>query len=194
MKSIKNIIFLFIIFSSYFNTASAQNTSILKEEAFSAFNYLNVLRINPELIKRETGINDRKIKKTEPLVWNETLAKVAEEKASDMASRNYFSHTNKKGEGINIMIHRAGYSLNKDFIKQKNSNFFESIHAGSSIGAEIIKELIIDKGIHPPGHRYHLLGVDEFYKNAVDCGIGIAYNPNSKYKYYCCIIIAKHDF
>lgn len=194
MKNIKNIIFLFVAFSSTFCIGNAQNNRILKEEAISAFNYLNTLRMNPELIKKEIGINDRKIKKSQPLVWNEILVKVAEEKASDMASKNYFSHTNKNGEGINIMIHRAGYTLIKDFIKQKNSNFFESIHAGSSKGIDIIKELIIDDGITPPGHRYHLLSVDDFNKNSVDCGIGIAYNPNSKYEYYCCIIIAKHDF
>lgn len=173
---------------------NAQNTTLLKEEAISAFNYLNKLRKNPEFIKQETGINDKKVKKSQALVWNKILAKVAEEKATDMASNNYFSHTNKKGEGINIMIHRAGYTLNENFIKQKNSNFFESIQAGISIGKDIIKELIIDEGIVPPGHRYHLLAVGEFYNNFVDCGIGIAYNPNSEYEYYCCVIIAKPDF
>lgn len=194
MKSIKKIILLFVVFLGFFYTGISQETTILKKQALSAFNYLNYIRNNPELLKQETGITDRKVKKSQALVWNEILAKVAEEKAADMASTNYFSHTNKKGEGINIMIHRAGYTLVNDFIKQKSSNFFESIHAGSSKGVDAIKELIIDKDINPPGHRYHLLAVDEFYKDCVDCGIGIAYNPNSQYEYYCCIIIAKHDF
>lgn len=191
---IKAIIFIAISAFGSLSFVTQQNTTILKEEAKNAFNYLNRLREKPELVKSETGINDRKIKKTHPLIWNEILAKVAEEKAADMASKNYFNHTNKKGEGINIMIHKAGYNLNEKFIKQKNSNFFESIHAGSQTGEVGIKELIIDKGINPPGHRYHLLSVEDFYKNCYDCGIGIAYNPNSTYKYYHCIIIAKRDF
>ncbi len=193
MKKIKLSIIIAIAVLCLSNT-SQNSTTLLKEEAKKAFNYLNRLRDNPELIKQETGITDTKIKKTHLLKWNETLAKVAEEKAADMASKNYFNHTNKNGEGINIMIHRAGYTLNSKFFNQKNSNFFESIHAGSSSGVDAIKELIIDKGINPPGHRYHLLAVDDFYKNCYDCGIGIAYNPNSTYKYYSCIIIAKKDF
>jgi len=192
----KTKLLFFIILSAFISLSfqSQQSTTLLKEEAKIAFEYLNRLRENPELVKKETGINDRKIKKVHPLVWNETLAKVAEEKAIDMAKNNYFSHTNKKGEGINIMIHRAGYTLNDEFIKNKKNNFFESIHAGSKSGIVGINELIIDKGVNPPGHRYHLLAIEDFYKNCYDCGIGIAYNPNSTYKYYHCIIIAKRDF
>lgn len=170
------------------------NTKILQEEAKNTFNYLNKLREDPKFVETETGIKDPKIKKTHSLVWNETLARVAEAKASDMATKNYFGHIDKDGRGINILIHNAGYTLNKAFLSNKSDNFFESISAGLSDGKEIIKDLIIDKNTNPPGHRYHLLAVEDFYKNCYDCGIGIAYNENSAYKYYTCIIIAKKDF
>lgn len=179
-----------LAFSSFISV----NTKLLQEEAKLAFNYLNKLRENPKFVETETGIKDSKIKKIHPLVWNETLAKVAEAKASEMATKNYFGHTDKDGNGINILIHNAGYTLNKAFLSNKSDNFFESISAGLSDGKEIIKDLVIDKNINPPGHRYHLLAVDDFYKNCYDCGIGIAYNENSSYKYYTCIIIAKKDF
>lgn len=170
------------------------DTKLLKDEAKSAFNYLNKLRENPKLVETETGVKDKNIKAVVALNWNETLVKVAEAKASDMATNNYFGHQDKQGRGINILIHNAGYTLNEAFIKNKSSNFFESINAGLNDPKRIINDLIIDEGLNPPGHRNHLLALDDFYKNCYDCGIGIAYNENSKYKYYTCIIIAKKDF
>ncbi len=44
------------------------------------------------------------------------------------------------------------------------------------------------------GHREHLLGVSDFYANALDIGIGFAANPDSRYRYYWVVVIAKHDF
>ncbi len=187
-------IFLLIISSFAFFSFISADTKVLKEEAKSAFNYLNKMRENPKFVETETGVKDFKIKAVNALTWNETLAKVAEAKASDMASNNYFGHQDKQGRGINILIHNAGYTLNKAFIEDKSSNFFESINAGLGNAKEIIKDLVIDEDLTPPGHRYHLLAMDDFYMNCVDCGIGIAYNENSKYKYYACIIIAKKTF
>lgn len=190
IKSVVLLIISFFVFTSYIST----DTVLYKDEAKSAFNYLNKLRKNPKLVESETGVKDTNIKAVPALKWNETLAKVAEAKASDMATNNYFSHIDKQGRGINILIHNAGYTLNKAFIKNKSKNYFESIYAGSGNPEQIIKKLVIDEGVNPPGHRNHLLALDDFYENCYDCGIGIAYNENSKYKYYTCIIIAKKDF
>ncbi len=189
-KSFSVLLISCFVLTSFVST----DTKTLKEEAKLAFNYLNKLRENPKLVESETGVKDKNIKAVVALTWNETLAKVAEAKASDMATNNYFAHQDKQGRGINILIHNAGYTLNEAFIKNKSSNFFESINAGLSDPKQIIKDLIIDEGLNPPGHRNHLLALDDFYKNCYDCGIGIAYNENSKYKYYTCIIIAKKDF
>src|SRR4051812_17752181 len=45
------------------------------------------------------------------LVWNPILARVARERAWDMARRNYFSHVNPDGLGANTLVERAGYVL-----------------------------------------------------------------------------------
>lgn len=166
-----------------------------KQEAQAAFEYLNKVRQSPKDYSKEIGVSELKSLKSMPnLVWNDTLAKVAEEKAMDMAANSYFAHVNKKGEGINILIHKAGYVLPKEFLKNKKDNFFESIAMGQASGVEVIQALILDKGINPPDHRKHLLGMKEFWANCYDIGIGYARSENPQILSYTCIIIAKRGF
>jgi hypothetical protein len=73
-------------------------------------------------------------------------------------------------------------------------NNFESLSAGRSNPLNSIISLIKDEGVIGYGHRKHLLGMTEFWEPCYDIGIGWGYNPNSKYKTYCCVLIAKHDF
>lgn len=165
-----------------------------KDEAQTAFEHLNSIRANPDAYSKEIGVSLKKVEKRKALVWNEILAEVAQEKAMDMAKNNYFAHKNKKGEGINIMIHRAGYELNESWVDSKSNNYFESIQAGTTDGSMMINDLILDEYDRDAGHRKHLLGIDDWNAGLTDCGIGIAFNPNSKYKVYSCVIIAKHDY
>jgi uncharacterized protein YkwD len=120
--------------------------------------------------------------------------RVAEEKALDMAEREYFSHVDPDGNGINILIKQAGYELPDTWIQDVSNNYFESIQAGASTGTAVINDLIRDEGTNPPGHRNHLLGIEEFWSNCTDAGIGMVKKEGSTYGYYTCIIIAKHDF
>ena len=77
------------------------NPFIVKEEAQQAFQLLNAVRTNPEKYFKDLHLNAKlRITKTS-LRWNDTLAKVAEAKALDMAKRNYFDHVNPDGLGIN---------------------------------------------------------------------------------------------
>lgn len=165
-----------------------------RNEARQAFEYLNMVRTNPKKYGREFKLNLSNVESKPALIWNDILAKVAEEKALDMAKRNYFSHVTPEGNGINILIHRAGYSLNKEWIKNKKDNNFESIQSGAASAIDAINDLIIDEGVKSLGHRKHLLGIDEWNENLVDIGIGFVRSPNSKYKTYTCVIIAKHDW
>lgn len=177
-----------------FIAANNPNTLTLdKQEAKNAFEYLNKVRENPKEYSEEIGISLRKAKPIFPLIWNDTLAKVAEEKAMDMATNNYFSHVNKKGQGINILIHRAGYTLPKDFYKNKRNNFFESLAMGQDDGIEAIKGLIKDEGINPPAHRQHLLGLTYLWSTCYDIGIGFVTTDNPEMPSYTCIIIARHN-
>ncbi|HEX6429769.1 MAG TPA: CAP domain-containing protein [Niastella sp.] len=170
------------------------NPFIVKEEAQQAFQLLNTIRSNPEKYYKDLHLNAKlRITKTS-LRWNDTLAKVAEAKALDMAKRNYFNHVNPDGYGINYFIQQSGYKLNADWLKDKKENFFESLASGHGSGAEAIKSLIIDAGDATKGHRDHLLGIGDWDATLVDIGIGFVKSDGSQYQSYTVIIIAKHDW
>ena len=186
----------FFIFLILFSINGFAQT-IDKEEAQKAFKYLNIFRQNPNEEKRVIGLYEENFDKRPALIWNETLAKVAEERAMDMAKNNYFSHADKRGIKVNVKIHKAGYKID-EFYRDKKQNSFESIEAGAENGKEAIINLIIDEGVKSLGHRKHLLGIDTgrgYPKNSslVDCGIGFVQAAgNSKYNTYTVVIIAKH--
>jgi uncharacterized protein YkwD len=162
-----------------------------RDEAHKAFEYLNKVRTEPAQFSKEIGIDLSDVKPRPALAWNNTLAKVAEEKALDMARRDYFGHVTPEGLGINVQIHEAGYTLPKEWVKEKDQNFFESISAGTDTGVEAIRNLILDKDLPAALHRKQLLGITEFYAACTDIGIGFARNPKSKYRTYMSIIIAR---
>src|SRR5688572_13077788 len=144
-----------LLLSFFYNN----NPFIVKEEAQQAFQLLNTIRSNPEKYYKDLHLNaTMPITKT-PLRWNDTLAKVAEAKAMDMAKRNYFDHVNPDGYGINYFINQSGYTLNADWLKDKKENFFESLGSGHDSGVEAVKSLIIDAEDPSKGHRDHLLGI-----------------------------------
>jgi uncharacterized protein YkwD len=171
--------------------------TINKVQAQQAFEYLNTFRQNPSEEKNKIGLYEEEFEPRPALVWNEILAKVAEERAIDMAQNNYFSHADKRGVKVNVKIHKAGYKIDK-FYLDKTLNSFESIQAGAEGGVAAIIDLIIDEGVKSLGHRKHLLGIDSgkgFPKKStlVDCGIGYVYGTeDSKYSSYVVVIIAKH--
>jgi|TARA_B110000902_G_scaffold51432_1_gene59229 uncharacterized protein YkwD len=138
----------------------------------------------------------KSVKQKHELKWNDILAKAAEGKAMDMAKKNYFNHVSKEGNGINIMIHKAGYKLNSDWFKDRKDNSFESISAVTQTATEAIKNLIIDANVKSLGHRKHLLGMNNWYGMMKDIGIGFVscLNTDNTYNSYCCVIIATHDW
>ncbi len=169
--------------------AASSSVAAQEGEIARAFEYLNRVRQNPPAFSTEIGVNLRNIAPRPQLTWNESLAIAAQSKAEDMAARDYFDHVTPEGRGINIMIHEAGYRLVDAFLDDRASNSFESILAGNDEGEAAIMSLITSRG-----HRRHLLGLSEFWANALDIGIGFAANPGSRYRYYWVVVIAKHDF
>lgn len=176
------------------SSGSSSNTSNSSSEIQAAFNYLNSVRKNPARYSNEIGVSLNGVQATHELKWNSTLAKVAQAKAQDMAKRNYFSHVDPDGNGMNIKINAAGYSLRSDWYSNRSLNYFESIAVGTTTGKEAIQLLINDSGAsnESAGHRRHLLGIDNFWSNCYDIGIGMA--KGGSYGYYWCVLIAKHDF
>lgn len=166
-------------------------------ELAAAFQYLNSVRANPGAYSSDVGADLRDVRAMPPLVWNEQLAEAARRKAVDMASRRYFGHTDPDGYGMNHFIHQAGYNLIPAFRSEPSDNNFESISAGTATPREAIINLISDgnEPVHAnAGHRLHLLGMEDFWKNCRDVGIGWATNPNAPYRTYCVVLIAKHSW
>ena len=166
-----------------------------RQQAKEAFAYLMNVRANPVDYSKELGFPKSTKVSSIKLVWNDTLAKVAEAKAMDMAKRNYFAHVDPDGVGMNFFINEAGYKLNPDWIAKKSMNYFESLVAGDYTGIDAIKALIIDAQTPGLGHRNHLLGMNEWNGSLKDIGIGfVRSEAGSTYKTYVCVLIAKHDW
>jgi uncharacterized protein YkwD len=173
---------------------NAQPQEVLRDEARKAFEYLNEMRLSPATFSEVVGVGLGYVEPRQALQWSDILARVAEEKALDMAEREYFSHVDPDGNGINFLIKQAGYEIPASWVEEVTNNYFESIQAGASTGTDVINDLVRDEGIDPPGHRNHLLGIENFWSNCPDTGIGMVKKEGSVYGYYTCIIIAKHDF
>jgi uncharacterized protein YkwD len=166
-----------------------------KKEAQKAFTLLKEMRSNPNKYYSELGYEKDLKPSTIQLVWNDTLAKVAENKAYDMANRNYYGHIDPEGFGINHFIAKSGYKLNSLWTANKADNYFESLTANLPNGEAAIKFLVKDSLTPSLGHRKHLLGLDKWNSTLRDVGIGFARRESgSTYRTYVCVIIAKHDW
>lgn len=177
-------------------TSGMQPTpTVERREARGAYALLNDIRQHPDRYRRALGLNPNEPITKTGLRWNDTLARVAEARAHDMAVRDYFSHVDPDGYGPNYHIHRAGYSLNSDWLKDKTTNNFESIAANYASAEDGIRALILGRGQAVNYHRKHLLGMDKWNHTLTDIGIGYVLMPSgSLYRSYLCVIIAKHDW
>jgi len=164
-----------------------------KKEARAGFTLLNDIRTNTSKYYNEFEFLKNQEMQHTPLAWNDTLARVAEAKAYDMAKRDYFAHVDPDGYGINHFINKSGYQLREEWLLNKSDNYFESCSANPSSGEGAIKRLVVDAGTANLGHRNHLLGNGEWNASLKDIGIGFARRATgSTYQTYVCVIIAKH--
>lgn len=114
------------------------------------------------------------------------LAAVARQRAADMAQRGYFNHVTPEGYGPNYLVRQAGYVLPAYYSTALDANNIESIAAGHATSAATWQQWMSS-----PSHRTQLLGVDSFFAEQTQYGIGYAYNPNSPYQHYWVVITAK---
>ena len=148
---------------------------------------LNWIRLDP--VRYQNGFNLSvdlsNAKPRQPLAINYSLMAAAQIRSDEMAKHNYFSHqSNITRKWPNEIAEEAGFVLPRFFGKKKNS--IESISGGTRFkdSADSLKQLIVDRGINPPAHRHHLLGMTDFYSKGNEIGVGIAFNKRSQLGYY----------
>jgi hypothetical protein len=124
----------------------------------------------------------RRVKRCDP--W---LAYAARTKALDMARRGYFNHTTPDREGPNVLVERAGYRLPSFYSHSRTANNVEVIVAGRPTADAAWKAWL--------GSRHHrglALGLERFYVEQTDYGVGYAHVPTSRYKDYWVLMSARH--
>jgi uncharacterized protein YkwD len=187
----KPLLLIFILFAG-------QGITLGQKEAINeAFLYLNKIRSNPSNYSKDVGVSMSGIKPRHALKWNDTLAKVAQAKAEDLAKNNYFDHVDQKGYGLNYYVVKAGYILPEGWLDDPSANYVESLAAGPQNPKMGIIQLLNDNDelVHSKaGHRVHLLGIDDFFSKGVDIGIGWASDPNSEFTNYMVVVIARHNW
>ena len=107
-------------------------------QAKRAFEYLKKVRKDPNLFTERLHVSLKDVAAGPDLVWNDTLASVAELKALDMAQKNYFGHVDKEGYGINYYINKAGYKLDDQYLKKKHASDFEAIANSQQSGRTLL--------------------------------------------------------
>jgi uncharacterized protein YkwD len=120
------------------------------------------------------------------LTCHPILARVARERAEDMARRRYFAQPNPDGFGPNYPVLQAGYVLPSYYGTEPDANNIESIGGGYPT-AEATWQGWMDSS----SHRDHLLGLDSFWAEQIEYGVGYAYDPTSPYRHYWVVITAK---
>lgn len=142
--------------------------------------------LSPEEAALENLLRNSQGQQHPNLVLNQILTDQARRKAQDMANRGYFGHTDPDGLGANQWVLAAGYVLPSYYDTSLSGNNIESIAAGQSTPDEVWQAWM-----NSGGHRSHLLGEIDFYREQIDYGIGFVHNENSPYWNYWVILIAK---
>jgi hypothetical protein len=162
-----------------------------KVQAQKAFVLLNKVRSDPNSYSERYGVSLRGISARQGLVWNDSLAAVAERRAMSMAFKGYFGPVDPDGYGINYYVNKS-YPLSDDLIKNKKQSELEAIEGGAPSGEVAIKNIVTDKAHSGDTYRKLILGEGDFNSSLTEVGIGYVHGTGStKYMSYTCIIVAK---
>lgn len=180
-----------IILLPSFRNNPERGIFIDKLQEQKAFVLLNKVRTDPNSYSERYGISLRGISPRPNLVWNDSLAAVAERRAMSMAYRGYFGYVDPDGNGVDYYINKS-YPLSDDMLKNKKQSDLEAIEGGAPSGEVAIKDIIIDKAKMGAEGRKLLLGEGDYNGSLTEVGIGYVHGTGStKYPSYTCVIIAK---
>lgn len=115
------------------------------------------------------------------------LARVARARAADLARRRYVAHVTPDGDGPNVLVMRAGYHLPDFYTRKRQGNNIEVIAAGDPTAAEAWAGWRRSRR-----HRRQVLGLDRFFADQGDYGVGYVHLPGSPYGHYWVLIAARH--
>lgn len=118
---------------------------------------------------------------------NPVLARVARARALDMGRRRYFNHVTPDGVGPNRQVEQAGYALPAFYGRRKSANNVEVISAGDETADEAWRGWLRSRS-----HRRQVLGLNSFFADQEDYGVGHAAVPGSRYGDYWVLITARH--
>ena len=157
---------------------------------------LNLARHDPVAYQREAGlaVDLSGIAPRPPLAASDCLMQSAGLRSDEMAQHDYFGHHSPvTGDWPNKVARDQGYDLPSGWADDEN--YIESISAGDwyDQAAAPLHALIVDQGRSAAGHRRHLLGVDAFYAENREIGVGHAADPASSYGHYWTVHIARRD-
>jgi hypothetical protein len=157
---------------------------------------LNRARNDPQAYEaeRDLPISLAGVEARPPVAVNYNLFDSSGFKSEEMAQYDYFAHQSEvTGQWPNELSRDYGYPLDPSF--PDDNNQIESLAAGTFIdtAAEALELLIIDEGVVPPGHRIHLLGMDDFNADNREIGVGYAVNGASMYTNYWAIHLTRSD-
>lgn len=130
-------------------------------------NITYIARPSAEFIKQTQRAFDRtnQIRKEKglPLVkYDDNVAALAQMRATELATSDQFGHTRQNGE------------LDYGYLLGSSEWLMGNLAAGSATG-----DAAINQWVNSPKHYEVMLK-----KDLETLGVGLAYNPNSKYKYY----------
>lgn len=157
---------------------------------------LNLARHEPVAYQVEAGlaVDLSSIVPRPPLAVNDRLMQSAGVRAEEMAEHDYLGHQSPvTGAWPNKVARDQGYALPSSW--PDGNNFIESIAAGDwyDEAATPLGALIVDQGLPAATHRRHLLGVDEFYAENREIGVGYATDTDSTYSRYWAVHIARQE-
>lgn len=143
--------------------------------------------LNPEelaLARLFEGDRDqrRPVRRCDPI-----LTQVARARAADMARRRYVAHVTPDGDGPNVLVTRAGYRLPDFYTRKRKANNIEVIAAGDRSAADAWAGWLGSRR-----HRRQVLGLDRFFADQGDYGVGFVSVPGSPYGSYWVLIAARH--